>query len=175
MSKKGKKGWREESSDEELSEEESKDEVIGIETESDLDSEKEVRKAKRSRKKEVKEESVKHLAPVDASAPKSIIVDNSTPILDLTAASQTMEDETDKENSDEVNMNTKEFVEDMIQSSALPEPKTMDVLKMELERNGVKRKEVKNWVDEVIGYRIGIASRLKKGSKKIAMKEGEDI
>jgi len=99
MSKKGKKGWREESS-----EEESKDEVIGIETESDSDSEEEVRKAKRSRKKEVKEESVKHLALVDASAPKSITVDNSTPILDLTAASQTIEDKTDKENSDKVNM-----------------------------------------------------------------------
>jgi len=100
-----------------LSEKELKDEVIEVETESDSDSEEEVRKAKRSGKKKVKEESVKYLALVDAGTPKSTTVDNGTLILDLTAASQTMEDKTDKENLDKMNMDAKEFVEDVTQSS----------------------------------------------------------
>jgi len=56
MSKKGKKGWREKSSDEESSEDEkSEDEVIGVETESESDSEEDERKMKRSGKKEEEE------------------------------------------------------------------------------------------------------------------------
>jgi len=47
MSKKEKKGWREESSDKKSSDEELEDEVIGIETESKLDSEDKGKKKKK--------------------------------------------------------------------------------------------------------------------------------
>jgi len=126
--------------------------VIGVETEPESDSKKDVRKAKRLGKKEVKEESVKHLAPVNAGTPKSTTVDNGTPISDLTAVSQNKEDKTDKENSDEVNMDAEEFVEDATQPSAPSEPKT------KLERDGVEREEAEEWVDKVIGYGIGMKS-----------------
>jgi len=52
---------------------------------------------------------------------------------------------------------------------------TIDVLKTELERDSVKREEVEEWVDAVIGYRIGMASWLEEGSKKMAMNEGGDV
>ena len=52
---------------------------------------------------------------------------------------------------------------------------TTDVLKTELERDGVKREKVEEWVDAVIGYGIGMASWLEEGSEKTAMDEGGDI
>jgi len=52
---------------------------------------------------------------------------------------------------------------------------TTDILKTELERDGVKREEAEEWVDAVIGYRIGMASWLEKGSEKTTMDEGGDI
>jgi len=52
---------------------------------------------------------------------------------------------------------------------------TTNVLKTELERDSVEREEVEEWVDAVIGYRIGMASWLEEGSEKMAMNEGGDI
>jgi len=52
---------------------------------------------------------------------------------------------------------------------------TTDVLKTELERNGVEREEAEEWVDTVIGYEIGMASWLEEGSEKTVMDEGGDI
>jgi len=52
---------------------------------------------------------------------------------------------------------------------------TTDVLKTKLERDGVEREEVEEWVDAVIGYGIGMASWLEEGSEKTAMDEGEDV
>jgi len=86
--------------------------VIGVETKPRSDSEEDVRKAKRSGKKEIKKESVKHLALVNASTPKSTTVDNGILILDLTTVSQNKENETDKENLDEVNIDAEKFIKD---------------------------------------------------------------
>jgi len=52
---------------------------------------------------------------------------------------------------------------------------TTDVLKTELERDGVEREEVEEWVDAVIEYRIGMASWLEEGDEKTAMDEGGDV
>jgi len=44
-----------------------------------------------------------------------------------------------------------------------------------LERDGVEREEVEEWVDAVIGYRIGMVSWLEEGSEKMTMNEGGDV
>jgi len=46
---------------------------------------------------------------------------------------------------------------------------------MKLKRDRVEREEVEDWVDEVIGYGIGIVSWLEEGSEKTAINERENI